>query len=138
MVSKRDFASLGYGHFIWYPAGEPQKFDQTFPDMVQYYIDNRVAIPDWLKRQKDIGLPWSSREEFEGARDRDKRFKELENILINTKGLQTKFFFDRVVDAIPEIVEYLPKEKQEHIKRSYNAVANSQWGMVSTNRLYKL
>ncbi len=125
---RESFASLGYGHFIWYPAGEPQKFDQTFPDMVQYYIDNRVAIPDWLKRQKDIGLPWSSREEFEGARDRDKRFKELENILINTKGLQTKFFFDRVVDAIPEIVEYLPKEKQEHIKRSYNAVANSHGG----------
>ncbi len=48
--------------------------------------------------------------------------------MINTKGLQTKFFFDRVVDAIPEIVEYLPKEKQEHIKRSYNAVANSHGG----------
>ncbi len=42
---RESFASLGYGHFIWYPAGEPQKFDQTFPDMVQYYIDNRVRIP---------------------------------------------------------------------------------------------
>jgi len=125
---RENFASLGYGHFIWYPAGEPQKFDQTFPDMIQYYIDNKVAIPEWLKRQKDIGLPWRDRAEFERARDRDKRFKELENLLINTKALQTKFFFDRVVDAIPEIVQYVPRDRQEYIKRNYNAVANTHGG----------
>jgi len=62
------------------------------------------------------------------ARGRDKRFKELENILISTKALQTKFFFDRVVDAIPEIVKYLPKERQERVKSNYNAVADSHGG----------
>jgi len=125
---RENFASLGYGHFIWYPAGEPQKFDQTFPDMIQYYIDNKVVIPEWLKRQKDIGLPWRNRAEFERARKSDKRFKELENLLINTKALQTKFFFDRVVDAIPEIVQYVPRNKQALIKRNYNAVANTHGG----------
>ncbi len=125
---RENFASLGYGHFIWYPAGEPQKFDQTFPDMIDYYVKNGVKIPEWLKKQKDIGLPWSSRVEFEKARGSDKRFKELETILINTKALQTKFFFDRVVDAIPEIVQYIPRDRQEYIKKSYNAVANTQGG----------
>ncbi len=122
---RENFASLGYGHFIWYPAGEPQKFDQTFPDMIDYYVKNGVKIPEWLKKQKDIGLPWSSRVEFEKARGSDKRFKELETILINTKALQTKFFFDRVVDAIPEIVQYVPRDRQKYIKKSYNAVANT-------------
>jgi hypothetical protein len=122
------FASLGYGHFIWYPEGEAQQFDQTFPDMIDYYIKNRVDIPNWLKMQRDRGIPWANRKAFERARGKDKRFKELENILINTKALQTKFFFDRVVDAIPEIVKYVPKERQEHIKQNYNALANTKGG----------
>ncbi len=123
-----NFASLGYGHFIWYPKDEPQKFDQTFPDMIQYYIDNKVEIPDWLKEQKDKGCPWRNKKEFERARKSDKRFKQLENIILNTKALQTKFFFDRVVDSIPEIVKYVPKDKADYIKNNYNAVANTQGG----------
>jgi hypothetical protein len=123
-----NFASLGYGHFIWYPAGEPQKFDQTFPDMIQYYMDNKVDIPTWLKEQKDKGIPWANKKAFERARTTDKRFKELENIIINTKALQTKFFFDRVVNSIPEIVKYVPKDKQQYIKDNYNAVADTEGG----------
>ncbi len=128
-----NFASLGYGHFIWYPAGEPQKFDQTFPDMIQYYIDNKVNIPQWLKEQKDKGIPWANRKEFERARKTDKRFKELENIILNTKMLQTKFFFDRVVDAIPEIVKYVPRDKQQYIKDNYNACGRYPWRVVSSH-----
>jgi hypothetical protein len=96
--------------------------------MIDYYIKNKVDIPNWLKEQRNRGIPWSSREAFEKARTRDKRFKELENIVINTKALQTKFFFDRVVDSVPEIVKYAPKEKQEYIKNNYNAVADTQGG----------
>ncbi len=120
------FASLGYGHFIWYPKDEPQKFDQTFPDMIQYYIDNKVDIPDWLKNNRDC--PWRNKKEFERARKSDKRFQQLKNVILNTKALQTKFFFDRVVDSIPEIVKYVPKEKADYIKNNYNAVADTEGG----------
>ncbi|NOZ89849.1 MAG: hypothetical protein GXO60_01045 [Epsilonproteobacteria bacterium] len=122
-----NFASLGYGHFIWYPANQPVVYDQTFPDMIQYYIDNKVDIPQWLKDQKDKGIPWANKQAFDGAKGTPK-YEQLKIVLLNTKALQTKFFFDRVVDAIPEIVKYVPKEKRDYIKNNYNAVANSEGG----------
>jgi hypothetical protein len=122
-----NFASLGYGHFIWYPAEQPVVFDQTFPDMIQYYIDNKVDIPQWLKEQKNKGIPWANRQAFQRAKGTPK-YEQLKTLLINTKTLQTKFFFDRVVDAIPEIVKYVAKDKQAYIKRNYNALANTNGG----------
>jgi hypothetical protein len=121
------FPSLGYGHFIWYPSSQPQKFDQTFPDMIQYYIDNKVEIPAWLKKQKDLGAPWTDKQTFEKARG-DKQFQQLETLLINTKALQIKFFFDRVLESIPEIMDNVSKADKAHIKRSYNAVADTEGG----------
>ena len=122
-----NFASLGYGHFIWYPADQPVVFDQTFPDMIQYYIDNKVDIPQWLKEQKDKGLPWPNKKAFDSAKGTPK-YEQLRTLLINTKALQTKFFFDRVLDSIPEIVKYVPENKREHIKNSYKAVSETHGG----------
>ena len=121
------FPSLGIGHFIWYPKGQPKKFDETFPDMIQYYIDNKVAIPAWLKAQKDRGAPWANREIFEKARA-DKQFQELKYLLMNTKALQTQFFFDRLHASIPEIVKYVHPKYRQHIKDNYNALANTKGG----------
>lgn len=122
-----NFASLGYGHFIWYPADQPVVFDQTFPDMIQYYIDNKVDVPQWLKDQKDKGLPWANKQAFQMAKGTPK-YEQLKTLLINTKALQTKFFFDRVVDSIPEIVKYVPKDKREYIKNNYKALSETEGG----------
>jgi hypothetical protein len=125
--SNENFASLGIGHFIWYPQGVPQRFDQTFPDMIQYYIDHKVEIPNWLKSAVKTGAPWPNKEVFERARN-DREFKQLEYLLMNTKALQTQFFFDRVHESIPEIVKFVAPQYREHIKNNYNAVANSRGG----------
>jgi hypothetical protein len=34
--SGEDFASLGIGHFIWYPAGRRGPFEESFPPLLQY------------------------------------------------------------------------------------------------------
>lgn len=121
------FPSLGIGHFIWYPANVPKRFDETFPAMIQYYIDNKVEIPQWLVYQKDKGAPWPNRATFEKSRN-DKEFVELKYLLMNTKGLQTQFFFDRLHDSIPEIVKYVAPEKRQHITDNYNALAKTKGG----------
>lgn len=125
--TNESFASLGIGHFIWYPAGQPKRFDETFPAMIQYYIDNKVEVPEWLKLQKDKGAPWPNRATFEHARN-DKEFIELKYLLMNTKGLQTQFFFDRLHDSIPEIVKYVAPERRQHVIDNYNALAKTQGG----------
>src|SRR5271165_1082124 len=60
--SGEDFASLGIGHFIWYPAGRPGPFEESFPPLLQYLITNGIAVPGWLK--KAGACPWSNRAQF--------------------------------------------------------------------------
>ena len=40
------FASLGVGHFIWYPEGRVQRFKQTFPAMIRYLKLNGSDVPE--------------------------------------------------------------------------------------------
>ena len=44
-----DFASLGIGHFIWYPAGRRGPFEESFPPLLQYLVSNGITVPVWLR-----------------------------------------------------------------------------------------
>ena len=121
------FPSLGIGHFIWYPQGEPKKFDETFPAMIDYFIANKVEIPAWLKRVRKTGAPWRNKAIFERARG-DKEFQQLKYLLLNTKALQTQFFFDRLHASIPEIIKYVAPQYRQHIVNNYNALAATRGG----------
>ena len=122
-----EFASLGIGHFIWYPAGAPKRFDETFPAMIDYFIANKVEIPAWLKYARKTGAPWKDKATFERARQ-DKQFQQLKYLLLNTKALQTQFFFDRLHASIPEIVKYVAPQYRKHIVDNYNALAATKGG----------
>ena len=122
-----NFASLGIGHFIWYPAGEPKRFDETFPSMIDYYVANKVEIPAWLLAVRKTGAPWKNRTIFEKSRN-DKQFQELKMLLMNTKNLQTQFFFDRLTASIPEIVQHVAPRDRQHIINNYNALAATPGG----------
>ena len=54
-----DFASLGIGHFIWYPANKRGPFEESFPPLLEYLVSKGLPVPQWLK-QADA-CPWSSR-----------------------------------------------------------------------------
>jgi hypothetical protein len=125
--TNESFASLGIGHFIWYPAGSVKRFDETFPAMIDYYIAKNVEIPSWLHHARKTGAPWKNRSIFEAARG-DVQFQQLKNLLMNTKALQTQFFFDRLHASIPEIAEHAAPQYRKHIVNNYNAVANTKGG----------
>ena len=57
-----NFASLGIGHFIWYPQGQRGPFEESFPKFLSYARDHSSALPEWLKPGQVC--PWSSRAEF--------------------------------------------------------------------------
>ncbi|CAA6803134.1 MAG: Unknown protein [uncultured Sulfurovum sp.] len=121
------FPSVGIGHFIWYPEGQPKIFDETFPAMIDYYVANKVQIPAWLHHARKTGAPWKDRETFERSRA-DNEFQQLKTLLLNTKALQTQFFFDRLHASIPEIVKYVAPQYRQHIVNNYNALAASKGG----------
>src|SRR4051794_7962906 len=56
------FASLGIGHFIWYPKGQHGPFEESFPPLVKFLATTGAKVPAWLKAEDDC--PWSTRAEF--------------------------------------------------------------------------
>jgi hypothetical protein len=57
-----EFASLGIGHFIWYPQGTPENnkhFSESFPGLIYFMRQQGVVIPAWI--HADQGCPWQNR-----------------------------------------------------------------------------
>lgn len=122
-----NFASLGIGHFIWYPKGEVQRFDQTFPSFIDYMRAHNIQVPAWLISARSTGAPWPNKQVFDRSKNHPE-FLELKRLLSNTKKLQTKFFFDRVHQSIPQIVKQIPQGQRQHVVNNYNTLANTPGG----------
>ncbi len=97
--SGEEFASLGIGHFIWYPEGYRGPFEESFPRLIAYFQEQRVPLPEWLLRAR--ACPWSSRAAFlkdhEGVRQ-----KQLRDLLSHTLREQTRFIIRRLHEATPK------------------------------------
>src|SRR5213082_4024116 len=63
-----DFASLGIGHFIWYPKGKRGPFDESFPKLVRFVSAHGAKLPPFLLVGHDTFCPWNSRVEFQGQK----------------------------------------------------------------------
>ncbi len=93
------FASLGIGHFIWYPAGKKGPFEESFPPLVAFLQSRGVAMPAWARGP----CPWASKAGFE-ADHGGTRQKELRSVLSQTVGLQTEFIIVRLQRALPKML----------------------------------
>src|SRR6266513_2537733 len=49
-----NFASLGIGHFIWYPKGARGPFEESFPRFLSFARNNRALLPVWLQYQTEV------------------------------------------------------------------------------------
>src|SRR6266566_2872731 len=113
-----DFASLGIGHFIWYPAGRRGPFEESFPLLLRFFETNGVNIPDWLMRP----CPWLDRDRFL-ADQRSARMVELRSLLARTVPLQARFAAARLEAALPKMLEAAPAQEREKIRKNFYRVA---------------
>lgn len=115
-----DFASLGIGHFIWYPEGKRGPFEESFPLLVVFLQSSGVSIPSWLSAAR--GCPWSTRAEFFAA-TRSPKMEELRALLVRTIGLQARFAANRLEKAFPKMLAAAPAEKRALVQRQFARVA---------------
>lgn len=106
-----NFASLGIGHFIWYPPAKEGPFQETFPDLIVFLREQGVNVPAWLQNTSDA--PWNSLAEFK-ANEQSLQMIELRNFLKNNIPQQVQFIIQRLEDALPKMLETLPTEKQRN------------------------
>lgn len=123
-----DFASLGIGHYIWYPAGKRGPFEESFPELLAYLTAHQTALPDWLKGAP--ACPWNSREEFEHDQG-GARLSALRTLLARTVGLQARFSADRLEAALPKMLAELPANRREGIREQFQRVAASPNGVYA-------
>jgi hypothetical protein len=107
-----NFASLGIGHFIWYPAEKNERFQETFPDLLQFLQKEKINLPPWLKAA--AGCPWSSREEFY-HQIQSPEMESLRKMLFDTRSLQAIFMAHRLETLFPQIVASCPPREREKI-----------------------
>lgn len=96
------FPSLGIGHFIWFRANQQESFVESFPQLLQFYRAQEIAIPEWIANLPSQDSPWNSREEF--LQDIDSPpMRELRDFLLNTQSTQVQFIVNRMQKSLPQL-----------------------------------
>jgi hypothetical protein len=117
-----DFASLGIGHFIWFPEGLETNFVESFPAMLEFMRSKGAKPPAWLDKSPVPPCPWKSREQFR-REFHSRKMVSLRNFLLDTVDLQAQYLAVRVKQALPKILESLPEEEDRaHVRRQFNRV----------------
>lgn len=115
------FPSFGIAHFIWFPKGVEQPFEQTFPDMYAFVASKKMA-PAWLKalwhssksRQQPFYAPWASKGVFDAQLDSAK-MKSLRYWLQNSKGEQAQFIIQSFQQRWQETIKTMPSAEQQKL-----------------------
>jgi hypothetical protein len=121
-----NFASLGIGHFIWYPKGVRGPFKESFPQLVSFASARGAKLPQVARANPD-GCPWKARAEFLAASE-SPEMKELRQFLADTVDLQAQFLVQRLQHALPEMLSGAAAADRENVQRQFGRVASTAQG----------
>ena len=120
--ANEEFASLGIGHFIWFPVGKWLPFEESFPALLEFMRKKNVHLPAWLDQTQIPANPWTSRAEFRKNAN-SPQMKELRQFLLDTVAEQTQFMVARAQGAMEKILKTTPDgAEREHIVIQFTRV----------------
>lgn len=122
-----NFASLGIGHFIWYPKGERGPFDESFPKLVSFVSSRGAKLPSILLGDAAQTCPWNSRSEFVRAQN-SPQMKQLRQFLVDTIGLQAEFLVARLQGALPKMLAETSSDHRARIENNFERVSSTGQG----------
>lgn len=123
-----DFASLGIGHFIWYPKNKRGPFEESFPELIRFLQAKKAPVPKWLANIPPC--PWNSLAEFEAAKN-GAQMKELRKFLAQTVPLQAEFAALRLEKALPKMTAGLDPKERAHVEKQFYRVASVPHGLYA-------
>jgi hypothetical protein len=116
-----NFASLGIGHFIWYPKEEKGPFEESFPALLAFLTAHDVALPHWLKIGKSC--PWASKQAFL-EKDQESKKNELQAFLSRTIPWQATFIAKRFEQALANLSE----DNKSHLLKKVEQIGQTPQG----------
>ena len=122
------FASMGIGHFIWYPAGGRQTYEESFRPLLGFLQARGVRLPAGLTPASPC--PWNSRSAFQ-ASSQSPKMKAIRQMLSQTVGLQTEFIINRMQGALPKMLRAAPPSDRQRIKDQFYAMTETSNGLYA-------
>ena len=122
-----DFASLGIGHFIWYPKGRRGPFEESFPKVVSFISKRGAKLPTFLLRGVEQPCPWNSRGEFLRAQH-TVEMNQLRQFLVDTIDLQAEFLIARLESALPKMLAEAAPADRANVQQQFERLARTPQG----------
>ncbi|MDW8349696.1 MAG: hypothetical protein RML49_05480 [Verrucomicrobiae bacterium] len=124
-----EFASLGIGHFIWYPKGQKIRYYESFPLLMKYFEELGISKPSWL--HSTARCPWPNRAAF--MRDLDSpRMRELREFLVRTIPYQARYMARRLENSLPNMLRNIEDPvTRERVRFQFNRVASHPHGIYA-------
>ncbi|MEP6936478.1 MAG: hypothetical protein ABI871_00245 [Chthoniobacterales bacterium] len=122
-----NFASLGIGHFIWYPKNLHGPFEESFPKLVAFVSARGAKLPPLLPARRENSCPWDSREEFMRAGSSAEMI-ELRHFLAETIDLQAEFLVQRLRDSVPKLLAEAGPGGRSSVQQRFDQLAVSAAG----------
>jgi hypothetical protein len=123
-----DFASLGIGHFIWYPKGQRGPFDESFPKVVSFISNRGAKLPVMLLGvSRGEPCPWSSRTAFLRA-ENTPEMNQLRRFLADTIDLQAEFLVARLEAALPKMLAETAPADRTNVQQQFERLMKTPQG----------
>lgn len=123
--ANEEFASLGIGHFIWFPAGKTATFEEDFPPLLEFLRKEGAHLPSWLDKTPIPPCPWVNRTDFM-KNFNSPEMKQLRQFLLDTMAGQTQFLVARAQAAMDKILQNTPDNTaREHIVTQFSRMVRA-------------
>jgi hypothetical protein len=122
-----NFASLGIGHFIWYPKNQRGPFEESFPKLVSFIASRGAKLPALLLRIEETPCPWNSRAEFLHAQHTP-AMNQLRQFLANTVDFQAEFLIARLQNALPKMLAEATPSDRANVQQQFERMASTPQG----------
>jgi hypothetical protein len=122
-----NFASLGIGHFIWYPKNQRGPFEESFPKLVSFIASRGAKLPALLLRIEETPCPWNSRAEFLHAQHTPE-LNQLRQFLANTVDSQAEFLISRLQNALPKMLAEATPSDRANVQQQFERMASTREG----------
>ncbi|MEP1383933.1 MAG: hypothetical protein ABJK64_09060 [Paraglaciecola sp.] len=125
------FVSAGIGHFIWFADGHQSRFTETFPDFIEYLIEQKVEVPYWMLFNRHC--PWSSKKSFAEAKAKEtQQWRDLQALLLSTFEFQISFIHLRMQAALPKILATIDSEQQKAlVAKEFTDLSQTELGLYT-------
>jgi hypothetical protein len=123
-----DFASLGIGHFIWYPKGRQGPFEESFPKLVGFVSNRGAKLPTLLLGVgRGQPCPWNSRAEFLKAQN-TVEMNQLRRFLADTVDLQAEFLVARLEASLPKMLAEAAPADRTNVQQQFERLTKTPQG----------